>query len=68
MFNRYGAPTIIEIDGFQGHSNRYQTRRDERRTEDIQALWGDNIAFRRYIFKELKISTDQEIAKELGIE
>lgn len=67
---------IVEIDGYKGHSIEYKHRhpssfkakRDKNRTEDIQALWGDNILVRRYTIQELEILTDEEIEKDLGIE
>lgn len=65
--NRGGTPIIIEIDGYRGHSSKYQSGRDKRRTQDIQALLGDNIVVRRYTLEELKIATDEEIEKDLGI-
>jgi hypothetical protein len=67
MFNGGRTSTIVEIDGHKGHSSRYSAGRDERRTEDIQATWGDNIVVRRYTLSELEIATDQEIEKEIGI-
>lgn len=59
---------VVEIYGYKGHSSRYQTRRDERRRQDIKAVWGDNIVFRHYTIKELENATDEEIEKDLGIE
>jgi hypothetical protein len=61
------VPTIVEVDGHVGHSNKYQIGRDERRTEDIQSFWGDHIRVRRFTLEELEIATDQEIEKEIGI-
>lgn len=65
--NRGATPTIIEVDGHFGHSNRYQGRRDARRTQDIKAMWGDNIEVQRYTLEELKIATDQEIEEDLNL-
>lgn len=67
MLNRKGEASIIEIDGYRGHSSRYQSARDERRTADIKNIWGDDIRIRRYTIKELEILTDEEIEEEIGI-
>lgn len=65
-----GRPTscIVEIDGYKGHSSRYQSGRDERRTKDIQALWGDNIIVHRFTLDKetgLLNETDQEIEEKI---
>lgn len=65
--NREATAIIIEVDGYKGHSSRYQSGRDERRTEDVKNLWGDHIVVRRYTIEELKIATDEEIEQDLGI-
>ena len=60
-----GSTTIItEVDGYKGHNNRYQYGRDERRTEDIKGLWGDNIIFQRFTIWELEEATDEEIQED----
>lgn len=67
LFKFDWTPAIIEIDGYRGHRSEYQSRRDIRRTEDIKAVWGDDIMVHRYTIEELKILTDKEIQKDLGI-
>ena len=66
--NRKATAIIVEIDGYKGHSSKYQTIRDTRRTEDIKNTWGDHIDVRRFTIEELEETTDEEIEKQLGIE
>lgn len=60
-------PVIIEVDGYKGHWSRFNKKRDERRTEDIQNTWGENIEVHRFTLEELRILTDKEIEQDLGI-
>ena len=67
IINREAKTIIVEIDGHKGHLSKYQSGRDVRRTEDIRAMWGDNIVVLRFTLSELEEATDEDIKEDLGI-
>lgn len=56
----------VEIDGYQGHSNRRRILRDAHRTNEIKNIV-HNIEIYRFAFWQLKGCEDSLIEQELGL-
>lgn len=63
--------TIVEIDGYQGHSSGRAIHKDKHRTDEIIAYFKRNglkAKVYRFAFWQLVGMDDQTIAKELELE
>jgi len=57
----------VEIDGYKGHSSRRRILYNKHRTDEIKKLI-NNIELYRFAFFQLKGTSDELIAEELGLD
>jgi very-short-patch-repair endonuclease len=58
---------VVEIDGYRGHKTRYAICKDKTRLEFIKEKLGKNCQVYRFAFWQLKNTSDDLIAEELGL-